>query len=191
MNISYTRLLSLAAFALLAAHPVHAQIETYTIDPSHSSIGFKVRHFFTMVPGTFDKFGGFIKVDRDDPSNNSLEAKISVASIDTNSIKRDKHMQTDDYFNSANDPFILYKSTSWEKVGENKFKVTGDLTMLGKTHEVILDVDLLGFAQVRGKSLSGWHASATIDRNKWGIISGKPAVGDEVDIDINIEAMAR
>ena len=79
----------------------------------------------------------------------------------------------------------------WAKTdNQDSFKVTGHLTMLETTKEVILNVDLLGFGPGRnGAQLSGWEATTQIDRTEWGILGGKPAVGTEVDITINIEAI--
>lgn len=132
-----------------------------------------------------------LTVDREDMTKSSVEATIQIASVDTASVKRDKHLQEDDYFNEAKYPAMTFKSTKWAKgKKDNLFVVTGDLTMMGVTKPVSLDVELYGFGPGRGGAvLSGWEATGTIDRTEWGLTAGAPAVGNEVDITINIEAV--
>ena len=117
-----------------------------------------------------------------------VSATINVPSVDTANGKRDSHLQEEEYFNSTKYPKITFKSTKWKATGKkNAFKVTGDLTMLGTTREVVLDIDLLGFGDgMDGAYLSGWEATTQLDRTDWGISGGKPAVGAEVDVRINI-----
>ncbi len=167
-----------------------AEVETYTIDPTHSSIKFSIRHFVAKTTGNFGKFEGTLKIDREDLTKSSAQATIQVPSIDTDNKKRDAHLQEDDYFNAAKHPLMTFTSTKWEATDDaDEFKVTGDLSFNGVTKPVTLDVELLGFGEgMRGAYLSGWEASATIDRTQWGVSAGQPAVGNEVDITINIEA---
>lgn len=177
----------------LGATSTHAEkIETYKIDASHSSVQFSIRHFVAKTTGSFGTFEGTLTINRDDMSKSSVEATIEVPSIDTANEKRDSHLQEDDYFDAAKHPLITFKSTKWEQDDddEDEFEVTGDLTMHGVTKSVTLDVELLGFGDgPRGAYLSGWEAETEIDRTDWGITGGLPAVGDEVDIKINIEAI--
>jgi len=174
----------------LAEHPKVSPVETYQIDTAHSSVKFSIRHFVAKTTGNFADFEGTLKVDRDDLTKSSVEATIKIPSVDTDSDKRDAHLQEDDYFGAGEHPLMTFKSTQWAKAeGENKFKVTGDLTMRGITKAVTLDVELLGFGEgMRGAYLSGWEAKTTLDRTNWGITGGQPAVGKEVDVTINIEA---
>ena len=152
---------------------------------------FSIRHFVAKTSGSFGSFEGTITVDRDDMTKSSVEASIQVPSVDTANEKRDAHLQKDDFFNAATYPLITFKSTKWEQGDdEDEFEVTGDLTMHGITKPVTLEVELLGFGDgMRGAYLSGWEAEAEIDRNDWGITGGKPAVGDDVEIEIKIEAV--
>ena len=177
-------LLSSSLFAL-------ADAETYLIDPTHSSVKFSIRHFVAKTTGKFNQFEGTIIIDRDDWSKSSVSATINVASVDTASEKRDAHLQEDDYFDSTEHPLITFQSTKWELSGEeNTFKVTGDLTMLGNTKEVVLETKILGFGSgMNGAYLSGWEVSTQLDRTEWGISGGQPAVGADVDVIINIEAV--
>lgn len=186
-----TKLLLLTLGFALSSLSATAEVETYKIDPTHSSIKFSIRHFVSKTTGSFNQFGGIITVDREDLSQSSVKAGINVSSVDTANAKRDAHLKQDDFFDAAKYPHISFESTKWAATDkENTFKVTGDLTMLSTTQEVTLDVELLGFGPgMKGAQLSGWEATTQLDRTEWGINGGKAAVGNEVDITINIEAI--
>jgi polyisoprenoid-binding protein YceI len=187
-----TQILALAALATGLASTAPAAVETYNIDPVHSSVGFSVRHFLTKVPGLFTKFTGTITVDRDNLENSSVVATIDVASVSTNSEKRDNDLRSPNFFDAANFGSITFKSTAWKKTGDNTFDVTGDLTIRGTTKPVVLKVDLLGFGPgMMSAQLSGWDASVTLNRTDFGVngpaMLGK-ALGSEVGVSITIEA---
>jgi polyisoprenoid-binding protein YceI len=187
-----TKFLALAALAAGISNMASAAVETYTIDPVHSSVGFSVRHFLTKVPGLFTKFSGTITVDRDNLENSSVTATIDVGSVSTNNEKRDNHLKSPDFFDAANFATITFTSKSWKKTGDNTFDVTGDLTIHGVTKEVVLKVDLLGFGPgMMGAQLSGWDASTTLNREDFGVkgpaMLGK-ALGSEVGVSITVEA---
>jgi polyisoprenoid-binding protein YceI len=187
-----TKLLALAALAAGISNAASAAVETYNIDPVHSSVGFNVRHFLTKVPGIFTKFSGTITVDRDNLENSSVDATIDVGSVSTNNDKRDTHLKSPDFFDFADFSTITFKSTSWKKTGDTTFDVTGNLTIRGTTKPVVLKVDLLGFGPgMMGAQLSGWDATTTIDRGDFGVngpaMLGK-ALGSEVGISISVEA---
>jgi len=166
-----------------------AAVETYKIDPVHSSVGFTIRHFFTNVPGTFTKFAGTIVVDRDHLENSTIEARIEVTSIDTRNSMRDDDLRSDKFFSAAKLPAITFKSKSWKKTGEDTFDVTGDLTIRDVTKEVALKTKSLGFGPgMRGAMLSGWEASTTINRNDFGIAAYPKVLGDDVAVTITVEA---
>lgn len=190
--------ITLLAGALLAALPLslqgmnhgsHAQDpEVYKIDPVHSGVSFRIRHFFNRVPGSFNRFEGTLYVHRDDMTKNRVTASIQTASIDTANHDRDEHLRNEDFFDAPKFPAITFESTAWEKTGDNKFAVSGNLTMLETTKPVTLDVELLGFGEGRGDTyLSGWTGTTTIDRRDWGITYGRPAIGDTVDIVIDVQ----
>ena len=166
-----------------------SSVEKYSIDSAHSSINFKIRHFFSPVPGSFASFTGSIVLDRENMANCYTEAKIEVASVNTNNQKRDQHLNKEDFFNSSIFPAMLFKSTNWQKAGENRFKVTGDLTILHTTKPVVLDVKLLAEGENnRGHYLTGWEGKTTLDRTDFGITYGQGIVGNEVTVEIFVEA---
>jgi polyisoprenoid-binding protein YceI len=183
---------ALAALTITAAQTASAAVETYAIDPVHSSIGFSIRHFVSKVPGNFTKFSGSIVVDRANLEKSSVEATIDVASVNTANEKRDGHLKSPDFFDTAKSDTAKFKSKSWKKTGEDTFDVTGDLTLKDVTKQVVLKTKLLGFGPgMQGAQLSGWEATATLNKADFGVngpaMLGK-ALGDEVTITISIEA---
>lgn len=180
--VSGTMVLGLLASA-------RAAVETYQIDPVHSSVGFTIRHFFSNVPGAFTKFSGTIVVDRDHLENSSVEAIIEIPSIDTRSEMRDNDLRSDHFFDAAKFPTMTFKSKSWKKTGDDTFDVTGDLTIRDVTKEVVLKTKSLGFGPgMKGTMLSGWEATTTINHNDFGITRYPKVLGDEVPITISVEA---
>jgi polyisoprenoid-binding protein YceI len=187
-----SKILAVAAVASALACAASAAVETYAIDPVHSSVGFSIRHFVSKVPGFFTKFSGTIVVDRDNLENSSVQAVIDVGSVNTNNDQRNGHLKSPDFFDVAKYATITFKSTSWKKTGDGTFDVAGDLTIKGITKPVVLKTSLLGFGPgMRGAQLSGWEASTTIKKSDFGVdgpaMLGK-ALGDDVAISISIEA---
>ena len=182
-------MLGLGALGLGLLLPARAAVETYKIDPVHSTVGFAIRHFFTNVPGGFTKFSGLITVDRDNLENSSVEATIEVPSIDTRVEMRDNDLRSDHFFDAAKFPAITFKSKSWKKAADGSFDVVGDLAIHGVTKEVTLKVKSLGFGPgMRGAMISGWEATTTLNRNDFGITRYAGMLGDDVPVTINIEA---
>ena len=184
-------ILALLSAALLTS--THAAVETYKIDPAHSSVGFRIRHVFTQVPGEFTKFEGKITVDRDNLEKSSTEATIDVASIDTRQSKRDADLKAAPFFEVDKFPTITFKSKSWKKTGDDTYDVTGDLTIKGTTKEVVLKTKLLGFGPGMrpGSQVSGWEGTTTIHRKDFGIVLNamlEKALGEDVAVTINVEA---
>jgi polyisoprenoid-binding protein YceI len=189
-NLSKT--VALAALLLGIATAASAAVETYAIDPVHSSVGFSVRHFFTKVPGSFTQFSGMITVDRDNLENSSVAVTIDVGSVSTANEKRDNHLKSPDFFDAAKFGTITFKSTAWKKTGDTSFDVTGDLTIHGVTKSVVLKVNSLGFGPgMMGAQLSGWDASVTLNRNDFGVNGPAmlgTALGSDVAVSITVEA---
>jgi len=185
-------LLLLATLATAALQSASAAVETYVIDPVHSSVGFSIRHFVSKVPGSFTKFSGTITVDRANLEKSSVEATIDVASVSTANEKRDAHLKSPDFFDTAKFGTATFKSKSWKKTGDDSFDVTGDLTLHGVTKEIVLKTKLLAFGPgMQGAQLSGWEASVTLNKADFGVngpaMLGK-ALGDDVAVTIGIEA---
>lgn len=188
-----SQLVLLAGLVLGFVGTASAAVETYSIDPVHSSVGFTVRHLFSSVPGSFTKFEGTLTVDRDNLEKSSVAATIDIGSVNTASEKRDGHLKTPDFFDAMKFPTITFKSTSWKKTGDDTFDVTGDLTIKDVTKSVVLAVKVLGFGpgMMPGSQVTGWEGSTTINRRDFGVngpaMLGK-AVGDDVKISLSVEA---
>jgi polyisoprenoid-binding protein YceI len=181
--------LVITALALGSLTSARAAIETYNIDPVHTWVGFSIAHFFTKVPGYFGKVKGTIVVDRDHLENSTVEAVIEVASITTNTKMRDDDLRSTNFFAAAQFPAMTFKSSAWKSTGDNTYAVTGVLTMKNVAKEVELKVTSLGFGpSMKGAAISGWEAKLTLDRRDFDITADQGAVGNSVDVLINVEA---
>jgi polyisoprenoid-binding protein YceI len=182
---------------LMLAAGAQAEETTYEIDRAHSSITFKIKHMFSKVPGRFKQFEGTIAIDPEKRENVNVAASIDVASIDTDEAKRDAHLKGPDFFDTEKFPTITFKGSTLSDVNADRTrgKLTGDLTMRGITKPVVLDVEWFG----KGKDPWGNEKIAVagttkLNRKDYGIIwnktldAGGYLVGDEVEIEIQIEA---
>jgi polyisoprenoid-binding protein YceI len=179
------RLIVLASVCITAAAQAN---ETFKIDPSHSTIAFKVRHMLGTAKGKFSKFRGTIVVDRDHPEQSSVAVTIDAASIDTGIAKRDEHLRGE-LFNVAKYPEITFKSRRVKQTGANAGEITGDLTMHGVTRAITLNVQLLSNPET-----SRWRVTtAPLKRNEFGLVFSKSAetvsmIANDVAVEIEIEA---
>jgi polyisoprenoid-binding protein YceI len=187
--------LSAAVAAGLATGSVQAA-DAYSIDPSHSNMGFTIRHFFSRVPGHFTKFEGTISWDTQDVSKSTVNVSIDTASINTEEPKRDTHLRSADFFDAEKYPKITFVSNKVTSVSPNKLKVDGMLTIRGVSKPVSLDVDLLGTGPDGwGGVRSGFEAKTKINRQDYGVAWNKAIEGggtvlsDDVDIVLNVEAI--
>ena len=188
-----TRFAVLAA-ALAVASPAFAA-DTYQFDKTHTTVGFQVRHIFTMLGGKFQEFTGTINVDRAKPEASTVEFTIAADSIFTNEPKRDAHLKSPDFFDVAKYPTITFKSTSVKPNGKDSWLVTGDLTMRGVTKQVTLPVTFLGEGKDPwGNEKMGFETQTTLNRQDYGISwnktldQGGVLVGDEVKVQVSVEA---
>ena len=185
---------ALAGLALLIGTSVAFAADTYKIDPNHSTVGFKVRHLFGNVTGRFTDIAGAINLDADHPEQSSVSCVIQAKSIDTANSKRDDHLRSPDFFDAAKIPTLAFTSKSVKQLGPDSADVTGDLTMHGVTKEVVLHVKLLGKGNgMNGIAQTGWEATTSLSRKDYGLtwskaIEGTEVVGDQIDIDLQIEA---
>ena len=168
---------------------------TWNIDPTHSEVGFVVRHgMVSKVKGVFSKFDGAITVD-EDPLRSRVEATIDASSIDTREPQRDAHLRSSDFFDVETHPEIRFVSTEVSPSG-NDYKVTGDLTIHGATRQVELALEFNGVApDPWGGLRAGFSASTEISRADYGIEFNIPldgggvVVGDKIKIYLEIEAV--
>lgn len=166
----------------------------WNLDKAHSAVTFTVKHMvISEVSGSFKDFTLNILSEKEDFSDARVESVIKVASISTDNEYRDKHLKSDDFFNAEKFPEIKFKSSSFEKAGENKYKITGDLTIRDVTKKVTFDAVLNGTLKTDRGLLSAWKATAVINRFdynlKWNktIETGGLMVGKDVTITLNLE----
>jgi polyisoprenoid-binding protein YceI len=189
--------LSKLMLTLLAPLPAFAAPVTYSIDPIHSFPNFTVNHFgMTMIHGRFDRMTGKVVLDSA-AKTGSLEVKVQTATVNTGDSKRadgarsrDEHLKTADFFNSAEYPEMIFKSTKLNFAGEKLESVEGNLTLLGVTKPVKLNVTSFncGPNPFTKKPMCGAYVEGTIRRTDFGMKFGVPAISDEVKLGISVEA---
>ena len=188
-----------AAFAATVALPAAAQTATWTIDPVHSDLSFRVKHLvISKVTGKFTKFEGTITADPKAPAAGTVDLKIDVASVNTSDEKRDAHLKAPDFFDAAKFPEITFKSTKIVPAGKDAYDVTGNLTMRGVTKPVTLSVRSNGFAKDPwGNERAGFEVTGKLNRQDFGVSwsktldGGGAVVGDEVELQIAVEAIKK
>lgn len=191
------RILAIAAVAALPfTLPAAARASSWEIDPSHSTAQFSVKHLMVSnVRGEFTKMSGTLELDEKDITRSSVQATIDAASIDTRDEKRDAHLKSADFFDTAKHPTLTFKSKKVERAGKGKLKVTGDLTLRGTTREVVLSVEgpTAGVKDPWGNVKAGASATTKINRKDYGLAwnaaleTGGVVVGDEVAITLDLE----
>ncbi len=170
-----------------------ATAQTWNIDKNHTKISFEINHFFTPVEGYFNDFEGSLDFNPDNPEQSSTSFTIKVNSVKTDSEKRDKHLQSADFFNAAKFPEMKFSSTRFEKTDDG-YVVKGNLTIRDVTKPVEVPFKVLGrgdHPMKKGMELIAIKGGLTINRNDFGVGTGSWAattvVGDEVAIKIVIE----
>lgn len=166
---------------------------TWAIDPTHSTIGFTVRHLMvSKVRGRFQDFSGSITVDESGVT--AISADIDVASITTDNAQRDGHLKTADFFEVEKFPTATFRSTSVVPQGDG-YVLTGDFTLHGVTKQVELTVEYNGVNAGMGNGpVAGFEATTTINRRDFGISIDMPlegggaVVGDKITLNLDIEA---
>lgn len=170
---------------------------TYTIDPSHSRIGFVARHaMVTKVRGSFNEFEGTGYFDAENPANSRAQLTIKAASIDTRNADRDNHLRSNDFFDMDTHPTITFTSTGVEKVDPEHYRVTGDLTIKGVTKPVSVDFEYTGTAvDPYGNTRIGFEGKATVNRKDWGVNwnaaleTGGVLVSENVTLEFEVSAI--
>lgn len=182
----------LSPFVLLAAlaAPVFAQ-DSYQIDASHSQVGFRIRHLIAKTAGRFTKFEGVIKINPADIAKSSVEVTIDVASVNTDNVDRDKHLRSADFFDVEKFPKITFKSTAVKEVSKGKLEVTGLFTMHGVTKTITFPITNAGTqpGMKPGSVVAGFiDGSLKLNRNDYNIKTYPGVLGEDVEIELNIEA---
>ncbi len=168
----------------------------YTVDPSHSRLGFSARHaMVTTVRGRFSDFSGIAHVDSAVPANSSVSLTIAAGSIDTGVADRDNHLVSADFFDVATYPEITFVSTQVERDGDD-WTITGDLTMREVSRPVSIVFTATGSAtDPFGNRRIGFEGSVAVNRKDWGLTwnaaleTGGVLVSEKVTLDFDISAI--
>ena len=190
------RMLSIFTLFVTLVIPSLVLASTWTIDPDHSSLGFKIRHMMVSnVNGRFETYSGTVNVNDEDITKSKVEVTIDVASVNTNVKKRDDDLRSANFFDVAKFSKMTFASKSISKSGPGHLLVTGDLTIHGVTKEVVLDVDgpSAESKDPWGNIRRGATATTKINRKDFGLTwnkaleTGGVLVGDEVNITLEVE----
>lgn len=171
----------------------------WTIDPSHSTAKFKVRHLtISNVYGQITGFKGFVQIDEKDSTKTSANVSLDVSTINTNDAKRDAHLKNADFFDAEKFPVITFKTKKTAKAGKDKLKMVGELSMHGVTKEVTFN-DVVVSPAIKdpwGNMRRGLSGVASLNRKDFGITwnktldNGGLAVGEQVEINLEVELIA-
>ncbi len=179
-----------AALAMTASSAFAA--DKYVLDASHSQVVFSYQHLgFSTTTGMFSGFEGEIMFDEADPAKSSVTVSMPTTSMFTGWEAREEHFMSDDFFGAKEGDMVTFTSTGIEVTGENTAKITGDLTMNKITKPVVLDAKLnqRGDHPQAGKPWVGFDATTTLLRSDFDMGMFAPYVGDEVQVNISLEAM--
>lgn len=169
----------------------------YQLDPAHTQLAFVARYaMVTKVRGQFNDFEGTVHIDAQDPSKSSAEVRINAASISTGNEDRDTHLRNADFFDVETYPEILFKSTRVDELGDDRYRVTGDLVIKGVAKPVSVDIEYTGSAKDPfGNLRAGFDGKAEVNRKDWGVTwnaaleTGGFLVGDKIKLEFDVSAI--
>ncbi|GAA2323172.1 YceI family protein [Streptomyces kunmingensis] len=169
----------------------------YTVDPAHTTLGFVARHaMVTNVKGGFTDFTGELHLDGADPAKSTASFDVQMASIDTGNADRDGHLKSADFFKIDEFPTMTFRSTSVESLGGTDYRITGDLSILGTTKPLTIDLEYNGSAKDPfGNERAGFEGKAEILRSAWGLSwnaaleTGGVLVSDKIKLNFDISAI--
>ncbi|UXY30140.1 YceI family protein [Streptomyces sp. HUAS TT20] len=169
----------------------------YTIDPAHTTIGFVARHaMVTNVKGGFLEFTGSLHLDGSDPTKSTASLDVKMDSIDTGNADRDGHLKSSDFFRTDEFPAMTFRSTKAEALGGDDYRITGDLSILGVTKPLSIDLEFNGSAKDPfGNERVGFEGRTEILRSEWGLTwnaaleTGGVLVSDKIKLNFDISAI--
>lgn len=187
-----------AGFLLISTQAFSGTEKNYVVDGGHSSANFKVKHLMSKTAGNFKDFSGTFTFDEKNPKAFKGSFTVKADSIFTNEAKRDGHLKSADFFDVEKHPTLTFVAKELKAAGKNKYKMSGDFTMLGVTKAVSFDMEYLGAGKDPwGNEKVGFSASGKINRKDYGMVWNKALdtggflVGDEVEIDVQVEGNAQ
>lgn len=172
---------------------------TWNIDLGHSSVNFSVRHLVvSKTRGRFTRWEGTVELDDNDLAASRVDVNIDAASIDTDLADRDVHLRSADFLDVEKHPRIGFRSRRLERLGEDRLRILGDLTIRGVTREISFDAEYAGREKDPwGGERAGFTASGRLSRKNFGLEwnqvleTGGLLVGDEVRFEIELEAVKK
>lgn len=192
------QLYTLATIATMVwASSAFSAAPIWNLDKAHSGIYFSVDHIFSKVNGHFNEFTTDISFDPADLEGSKFDFEIQVNSIDTNIGKRDKHLQSGDFFDAAAYPLMTFKSSKISDNGNGVYDVAGTLTVKEKGYDLTLPLKLEGVKEhpaKKGTDVAGFNGRVSIDRLEHGVGSGKfhdmGVVGKDVEVFVTLELLS-
>lgn len=184
----------LIALALLATGLSTSVLaaERYVIDTQgqHAFIEFRVPHLgFSWLYGRFNRFDGEFTFDPEAPENSSVRVTIDPASVDTNHARRDEHLRGSDFLGVEAHPAASFESTAFTPLGDDRYRLEGNLTLMGRTAPITIDVEQIGAGQDPwGGFRRGFEGTTTLNLDDWGISYDLPAA-EEVELTLSIEGV--
>jgi len=169
----------------------------YQLDPAHTRIGFVARHaMVTKVRGSFRDFDGRIHIDAADPTASTAKVTMKAASIDTGQEQRDAHLRTSDFLEVEKYSELTFVSTDVEQLDNDRFRLTGDLTVKDVTNPVTVEVEFEGSAKdPYGNLRAGFEGKGRLNRKDWGLTwnaaleTGGFLVSDRIDLEFDVSAI--
>ncbi|MET9152454.1 YceI family protein [Streptomyces griseoflavus] len=189
-----------ASAAPAAVNPDLAAVTgEYELDPAHTTIGFVARHaMVTNVKGSFQDFTGTLHLDGSDPSKSTATIDVVMDSIETGNADRDGHLKSSDFFKTDEFPTMTFRTTKAEALGGDDYRITGDLTVLGTTKPLTIDLEFNGAAtDPFGNQRVGFEGKAEILRSEWGLTwnaaleTGGVLVSDKIKLNFDISAIRK
>ncbi len=167
-----------------------AAIETWSVDPNHTTAQFTARHFgIVPVIGTIPVKSAVVKLPPGSQIPIEVSAELDPSDVDTHNGMRDNDIRSGHYFDVATYPNMTFQSTKITGTDPKHFTIVGNLTMHGQTHPVTLNAGVVGAGKTpRGRSVIAYAATGTIERSQWGMGLGPVIVGNSVDLSLNVEA---
>ena len=193
MKKNLSPIVSFIALAFISMQSM-SQVNKWTVDKNHSNVKFTVTHMtVSEVEGYFKIFDGNVEVTKPDFSDAKINFQVDISSVNTDNERRDNHLKSEEFFNAAQYPTMKFLSTSMKPLGNNKYQLSGNLTIRDITKPVVFDVTYGGTINTGKGKKSGFKAKTTINRFdynlKWdrATEAGGLVVGKDVEIQINVE----
>lgn len=188
---------AVAIFGIALIAAVNMVATPWTIDKSHSSIKFEIRHFFSNVPGAFHEYDANVNFNPENLGESSIDVTIQVASVDTENERRDNHLRNEDFFEADTWPTMTFTSSEIVSNGDNNFVAKGQLTIKDTTVDFDLPFTLLGVMDhpwQENTQVAGIVSEFQLLRNDFGVGTGNyvsdAVIGNEVNITLNLELNA-